>query len=127
MRRDDIDFHAVRDDHLVIHVRLESWARWVRVRPHGWQVSPMFRMYQSKARQWHQPEVREAVNVPEALEMERVIAALPEKHREALRWSYVFPGGPAAVARRLGVSMEGLKDLVATGRSMVRNLVLQKT
>lgn len=122
MRRDDfVDFHLVRDDHLAVHARLEAWARWVRVRPHGWQMSPMFRMYQSKARQWHQPEVREAVNIPEAVEVEKIVSLLPEKNRDALRWSYVFPGNPAAMARRLGVSLNGLRDLVERGRTMVVN------
>ena len=47
-----VDYNRVQDRHQAIHARLENWRRWVIVRPHGWQVAPMFRMYQSKARQW---------------------------------------------------------------------------
>lgn len=122
MRRDEhVDFFLVRDDHLAIHRRLEEWARWVRVRPHGWQVAPMFRQYRSKAWQWHTPELKTSVNVPEALEVERIVSMLPEKNRTALRWSYVFPGNPAAMARKLGVSLLGLRELVEQGRTMARN------
>lgn len=123
MKRDAVDFHLVEDRHLEIHARLEAWARWVRVRPHGWQVSPMFRQAQSNSRQWHAPEPRESVNVPEALEMEKAVSLLPDKHRTAIRWAYVFPGNPAAVARMLAVSLHGLRGLVGDARSMLKNRV----
>ena len=123
MKRDDhIDFHMVRDEHLAIHARLEAWARWVKVRPHGWQVAPMFRQYRSKSWQWHRPEPREAVNLIEAVAMEKAVSMLPEKHRDAIRWSYVFNGNPAGMAQRLAVSKQGLLDLVGEGRTMLRNV-----
>lgn len=122
MRRDDfVDYFAVADNHLAIHQRLESWARWVRVRPHGWQVAPMFRQYRSKAFQWHTPELREQVNIPEAVEMEKAVSLLPEKHRMAIRFAYVFCGSPGRVCRDLGVSKQGLFDLIGQGRSMLVN------
>lgn len=122
MRREEhVDYFLVRDEHAAIHARLEAWARWVRVRPQGWQVAPMFRQYRSKAWQWERPEPREAVNIPEALEMERAVSLLPKKNREAIRWCYVFSGSPAAMARRLAVSKQGLLDLIGQGRTMVKN------
>lgn len=124
MRRDDVEFHLVPDGQLAIHEALENWARWVRVRPHGWQVSPMFRMYRpekSTAGWWDRREPKVEVNVPEAVEMERAVSGLPEKHRAAVRWSYVFAGHPARMARELGVSKQGLADLVSVGRVMLRN------
>lgn len=122
MRREEhIDYHLVRDEHLSTHLRLEAWASWVRVRPQGWQVAPMFRQYRSKAFQWHAPEVRAQVNVPEALEVEKLVSLLPEKHREAIRWAYVFGGSPPAMAKRLAVSKQGLLDLIGQGRTMLRN------
>lgn len=122
MRRDDyIDFHAVQDGHLAIHADLENWANWVRVRPHGWQVSPMFRLYRSKSWQWHERIIRPEVNIPDALEIERNVSALPEKHRAALRWCYVFAGHPMRMARELGVSRAGLAELISVGRTMLVN------
>lgn len=122
MRREDhIDFHLVADSHLGIHQRLEAWARWVRVRPHGWQVQPMFRQFRSGWRQWHEPILRVPVNVPEAVEMEKAVSLLPEKERDAIRWCYVMCGNPEKMARRLSVSMNGLLELVARGRTMLSN------
>lgn len=122
MRRDTfIDFHLVRDEHLAIHEDLCNWSRWVRVRPHGWQVQPMFRLYRSKNWQWERPVSREQTNIPDAVEMEKAVSALPDKHRTAIRWAYVLQGHPARMARELGVSLQGLADLVSAGRTMLRN------
>jgi hypothetical protein len=122
MRRDDfIDYHLVADRHLAIHAELENWARWVRPRAQGWHVSPMFRQYRSHAWQWETPAVRVDPNMPRAVDMEKAVSGLPEKERFAIRWSYVFQGHPSAVARHLGVSKQGLCDLIATGRTMLIN------
>jgi len=53
--------------------------------------------------------------------MEKAVYALPEKHREAVRWWYVYRRNPAAMARSLGVSKQGLADLVEAGRTMLQN------
>ena len=117
-----VDYTHVQDRHQAIHARLENWRRWVIVRPHGWQVAPMFRMYQSKARQWEaSPRIGTPVDTIDAALMEQAVYALPEKHREAVRWWYVYRRNPAAMARSLGVSKQGLADLVDVGRTMLQN------
>lgn len=117
-----IDYNYVHERHTAIHARLENWRRWVIVRPHGWQVAPMFRMYQSKARQWEaSPRIGTPVDTLDAVLVEKAIYALPEKHREAVRWWYVYRRNPAAMARSLGVSKQGLADLVEAGRTMLNN------
>lgn len=116
-----VDFHHVAPEHEAIHARLNNWRRWVIVRPHGWQVAPMFRMYQSKARQWHAPVIQTPIDTLDAVLVEKAVAALPEKHRDAIRWSYVYCGNPVAMARSLGVSKQGLADLVESGRTMLIN------
>ena len=118
-----VDYNHVPERHAAIHARLENWARWGRVRPHGWQVSPMFRMYQSKARQWHAPVIQTPVDTLDAVLVEKAVAALPDKHRDAIRWWYVHAGNPVAMARRLGVSKQGLADLVDAGRTMLQNRI----
>lgn len=120
-REEHVDYHFVRDDHLAIHARLEAWARWVRVRPHGWQTAPMFRQYRSKSWQWEMPTVRASVNLNEAVAMEKAVSLLPEKHREAIRFAYVWCSSPIATARRLGVTKQGLLDLIHAGRVMLLN------
>jgi hypothetical protein len=89
----------------------------------------MFRQYRSKSWQWHTPELRAAVNIPEAVAMEKAVSLLPEKHREAIRWCYVFAGGPVAImARRLAVTKEGLMELihslVNSGQTLAWGLLL---
>ena len=116
-----VDYNYVQDRHQAIHDRLENWRRWVTVRPNGWQVAPMFRMYQSKARQWHAPVIQTPVDTLDAVLVEKAVAALPEKHRAAVRWSYVHCGNPVAMARALAVSKQGLADLVGDGRTMLQN------
>ena len=116
-----VDYNRVQDRHQAIHARLENWRRWVIVRPHGWQVAPMFRMYQSKSRQWEaSPHIGTPVDAIDAALMEKAVYALPEKHREAVRWWYVYRRDPVAMARALGVSKQGLADLVEAGRTMLQ-------
>lgn len=119
--QDTVDYNYVHERHAAIHARLENWARWVVVRPHGWQVAPMFRMYQSKARQWEAPVIQNPVDMLDAVLLEKAVSALPEKHRTAVRWSYVHCGNPVAMARSLAVSKQGLADLVDAGRTMLQN------
>ena len=116
-----VDYNYIKPEHEAIHARLVNWRRWVIVRPHGWQVAPMFRMYQSKSRQWHAPVIQTPVDTLDAALVEKAVAALPEKHRDAIRWSYVHCGNPVAMARALGVSKQGLADLVEAGRTMLAN------
>jgi len=116
-----VDYNHVRAQHEAIHARLNNWRRWVTVRPHGWATAPMFRMYQSKSRQWHAPVIQTPVDTLDAVLVEKAVAALPEKHRAAVRWSYVHCGNPLAMARSLAVSKQGLADLVTDGRSMLQN------
>ena len=118
-----VDYTHVPERHAAIHARLENWRRWVRVRPHGWQTAPMFRMYQSRARQWEAPVIQNPVDTLDAVLMEKAVSALPEKHRAAIRWSYVHAGNPVAMARTLAVSKQGLADLVDAGRTMLQNRI----
>ena len=55
-------------------------------------------------------------------QMEKAVCALPEKHRDAIRWSYVFwriP--PGKMCKHLAVSRQGLALLIHDGRSMLKN------
>ena len=121
MRAETVDYTYVRPEHEAIHARLENWRRWVRIRPHGWHTSPMFRLYQSKNRQWEMPILHQPVDSLDALKVEKAVSGLPDKHRAAIRWCYVFTGNPVAMARKLAVSKQGLADLVSDGRTMLHN------
>ena len=123
VQQTNVDYNHVPERHAAIHARLENWRRWVIVRPNGWQVAPMFRLYQSKSRQWEAPVIQNPVNTLDAVLVEKAVAALPEKHRAAVRWSYVHCGNPLAMARTLAVSKQGLADLVDAGRTMLKNRI----
>ena len=119
-RTEPVDFHAVLPIHEAIHLKLENWARYVEVRRPRW-INPMWKWAKSHGRQWHAPELRPEVNTLEGHAMEKAVANLPVKHREAIRWSYVHRDSPARKARELAVTYEGLKALVSAGRSMLIN------
>src|SRR5688572_19840232 len=114
MRRDNIDFFLVPETQMAIHLRLENWARYVAVRFPHW-VSPMWRQGKSNGRQWHVPEPRPEVNTLDGHAIEKAVAALPWAHRDALRWAYVHRTNPSKPRRALGVTDNGLMELVRSG------------
>jgi DNA-directed RNA polymerase specialized sigma24 family protein len=122
MKRDLIDFFVVEHHQLAIHERLDNWSRWVEHRCRvGGKVAPMWANYRSNARQWHEPELRAPTNELDGQAMEKAVAMLPAPHRDAIRWNYVWKGGPLHMARKLGVSKDGLQMLVRDGRQMLIN------
>lgn len=118
-----IDFHHVDSRHDAINLRLEQWAKWVAVHPKLWGTQPMFRGYQSKARQWETcPVIQEPINTLEAAETERAVSGLPDKNRDAIRWSYVFWWIPARIIQReLCVNSNGLCEVIVQSREMLKN------
>ena len=119
--QETVDYNHVPERHTAIHARLENWRRWVIVRPNGWQTHPMWRNSRT-SRQWDiSPHVGVSTDTLDAVLVEKAVAALPEKHRAAVRWSYVHCGNPVAMARALAVSKQGLADLVDSGRTMLKN------
>jgi DNA-directed RNA polymerase specialized sigma24 family protein len=120
LQREYIDFHAVPDGQLAMHDRLLNWARYVRVHVPHWQ-SPIWRLGKSNTRQWEPPTLREDVDTLDGHAVEKAVSALPEKHREAVRWHYVWRTTPTYARRVLGVTNEGLQRLVIDGRTMLQN------
>jgi DNA-directed RNA polymerase specialized sigma24 family protein len=121
MKRDATDYFIIEPHQVAIHERLCNWARWVEVRRGPGRSHPMWAKSRSNARQWHSPEPRDSTNPLDAQAMEKAVGGLPEKHREAIRWYYVFKGGPLHMARTLGVSKDGLLQLTRDGRQMLTN------
>lgn len=118
-----VDFNHVPDRQLEIHARLENWARWVRVRPQGWQTQPMFRAFRV-SRQWDAaPHIPQLINSLDGLLIERVVSVMPDKHKAALRWFYVFPSLHAkAMQRNLGLTEAGLQQMLLDARNMATNI-----
>ena len=120
-----IDLFHISPRHEAIDARLCEWSRWVRVKPQAWATQPMFRYSKSNARQWEvDPVIHIAINTLDAHEVEKAVAGLPEKHRSALRWAYVFNHIPdARIRAALGVTMDGLTKLIDDSRDMVKNVM----
>jgi len=119
--QETVDYCHVKPEHEAIHQRLENWARWLRPRLSGWHTHPMWRNSRT-SRQWEvSPDISAPVNALDALAIERTVAQMPVKHRDALRWYYVRQGSPVEMARQLGLSKQGLADLVDAGRTMLQN------
>lgn len=122
----DCDFSRIDAKHDAINLRLEEWARWVRVRPQPWKMQPMFRLYKAPP-QWEPREIHIEPNTIECMEMEKAVYWLPEKHRTAIRWNYVYPNiHPGVIQRKLAVTIDGLSQLVNDGRDMLKNRLKQK-
>ena len=118
-----VDYNHIPAHHQAIHARLVNWRRWVTVRPHGWFTHPMWRSALT-SRQWDvSPHIGTPVDTLDAALMEKAVYALPDKHREAVRWWYVYRRDPVAMARNLGVSKQGLQELVTEGRTMLKNRI----
>lgn len=117
-----VDFSHVEPHQTAMHDRLLNWARWVTPGSPS-MVSPMFRQYRSHSWQWHTPEIRTTCDELDATLVEKTVAKLPEKHRTAVRWGYVYRCSPSAAMRELGVSNDGLAKLLRDGRQMLINLL----
>jgi DNA-directed RNA polymerase specialized sigma24 family protein len=122
MKRDLPDLHAVRPEHIAIHERAINWARYVRVGTlKGWGMQPMFHGYRS-SEVWALEAPRTPVDSLDGHRMEKAVSQLPEKHRDAIRWQYVFTWiPPKRVCRHLAVTISGLEDLIHDGRSILNN------
>ena len=118
-----VDYNHIKPEHEAIHARLVNWARWLRPRLSGWHTHPMWRNSRT-SRQWEvSPDISAPVNALDALAIERTVAQMPVKHRDALRWYYVRQGSPVEMARQLGLSKQGLADIVLSARAMLINTV----
>jgi hypothetical protein len=123
------DYSRVSAEHGEIDTRLREWSRWVAVGPERGQTMPMFAQYQSKSRQWEQdPHIPVAVDTLQCVETEKVVSTLPESHRTAIRWAYVWPWLPVHVIQKhLGVTPAALMKLISDGRTLVENVLKRKS
>lgn len=116
-----INLHHIDARHDAVNIRLESWARWVQVRPQPWKSQPMFRLYKPPP-QWEPRELKVEANPIECMEIERIVAQLPDRHRHALRWFYVYPYiSDSRIRREVAETRQGLYQLLADSRDMVKN------
>lgn len=122
MRRDLIDFHTVNDRHQAIHARLQNWG--LAQRNSGRRdCASMFRGYRAPDDFLADDRAaRIPVDQLDASDVQKGLRMLPEPHRHALQWAYVWPFVPAWRVRRwIGVTEAALLQLVIDGRDMLVN------
>ena len=116
-----VDYNHVQDRHQAIHARAGELAQ-VGDRSPAWLAGcPDVPYVPEQVQAVARPVIQTPVDTLDAVLVEKAVYALPEKHREAVRWWYVYRRNPAAMARSLGVSKQGLADLVVAGRTMLQN------
>lgn len=114
-----VDFSRVEERHRAIHDRLVNWSRWCVSRG-GRDVHPMFRGFKS-AQHWEAIPTADPVDSLDAVAIEKAVQKLPEPHRFAVRWCYVYGSSPRKACQQAGVSKEGLALLIRDGRQMLVN------
>ena len=115
-----VDYQRIAPEHAAIHERLQNWRRWVSGKGASWTAHPMWRHLKEKEER-ERGSITLAVDAIDGHLMEKAVYALPERHRFAIRWWYVYSGNPAKAARQAAVSKERLAELVKEGRSMLCN------
>jgi hypothetical protein len=117
-----VDFNTIPAHQVVMHERLENWARFCRGgdKQSGQAANPMFNLYRSSdARRAYGAETNVPVRREDGAKLHGAIANLPEKPRKALHWCYLRPKAPGLESVRLEVTMQGLKDLIVEGRDLL--------
>jgi hypothetical protein len=113
------DFFSVDPKHRRIDERLVNWSRWVQVRPASF-TQPMFKSFRSSEVFGHN-EISVPIDSLDAASMEKQVSALPVRHRDAIRWAYVYRIQPWRFCRNLGITQTMLADLIYEGRQMLVN------
>lgn len=118
-----VDFDRIQPSHWAMHDRLENWARASRGGDkQAGNAGPMFVLYRSSdARREYGAETAAPVDRSDAVIVGKGVSFLPDKHRQAIHWFYLHPRNPKNAASLLGVTMQGLADLVRDGRQMLIN------
>lgn len=110
-----IDFNHIDDSHSAVHTRLLNWSRWVTPTSQT-LLCPMFRQVKSAAWQWHTPEIRETVDILDAIKMEKQVCSLPDRQRLAIKWAYVQRTRPGKATRRIAQTDRDLMELIRNAR-----------
>lgn len=110
-----VDFSSVKPEHRAIDDRLANWGRWNRSSGGG-SVSPMFRLYRAPEH-WERALTANPVDQADARRIQWAMRFMPIPARLALSWAYIYGyTSPAKTAKKLEVSLAGLRDLVEGGR-----------
>ena len=121
MKREPIDLHYVKPEHLSVHARLLNWGAWSNPRSAGSQVQPIFRGYEPYLVPRESSGASE-VDPLDAQAVQKVMHRLPKKHALSMMWCYVHPYiSDRKMMWQLSVNRSGLAELIQDARTMVKN------
>ena len=88
-------------------------------------VQPMFAMYEAPARARSQYGVMTASSTDgqDAMKVAEAIRRLDQPQRIILAWCYVKPQGPGAQARRMGLTLGEMRELLDRARDSLIKLL----
>ena len=115
--RQYVDFNTVPQSQREIDARLVNWGRWSLPGGLGLKRSPMFELYRSAdpLRQYGSASAQ-PVDQADAERVQRAMVELTGPQRLALSWCYIRRNNPRRAAETIGVSLQGLRELIDTGR-----------
>lgn len=115
------DYLTVPASQEAMHARLTNWARWCHGSG-GRACLSIWRGYRPDGG-YIETTAPSAVDTKDAAEVQKLMPQIPERHRLAVGYWYVFPGRSVhKIQRQLGCTKDGLAALVADARIMLRNL-----
>ena len=79
----------------------------------------MFKQAKSNAWQWHPAEIRETVDIQDAMRMEKQVCSLPDRHRMAVKWAYVQRTRPGKKTRQIAQTDRELMELINIARQLL--------
>lgn len=80
----------------------------------------MFRGFKS-TEIWAHNEISVPIDSLDAASMEKQVSTLPVRHRDAIRWAYVYRIQPWRFCRNMGITQTQLAELIHDGRQMLIN------
>ncbi len=125
-----------------IESALQNWGRWALARGVQGHCASIEYRYRSKLRPdltptgWGDwiaysayipPPPPPPVDALQALAVERMMRHLPDDHRKALKFAYVFRMPPDLICLRLAIRHEGWGRFLGDSQNMVANLLTRHT
>lgn len=108
-----------------IQDRLVNWARWAKVRPKYSTCRSLEHKYKSP-QTWHEQEPRIEVNILDAVIIEKALVniAFPKRHRELIKYAYLYAGiNPMKICRKLGIRNGEIEMELRLAISMLENRI----
>lgn len=102
---------------------LENWARWCRShRPQGRAGSAEGRYTAPRVKEDLTPG--RPVDVLLAAAVERAVCKIGRKHRDTLKWSFVYPVPLLVICRKAGINRLAYSRYMREAKLMIRNQLL---